>query len=70
MSDTADTACAAEEVCGDLIDNTCDGVTDEGCAPSTVEDPGGFSWSCAAVGQPEALGLLAGLGLAAVLRRA
>lgn len=38
----------AEEQCADLVDNNCDGGTDEGCdvASAGPPDPGGFHWIC------------------------
>ncbi|MDP2310533.1 MAG: putative metal-binding motif-containing protein [Pseudomonadota bacterium] len=38
----------ADEACGNLVDDDCDGVTDEGCgvASAGTPDPGGISWIC------------------------
>ncbi len=37
----------AAERCANLVDDDCDGVTDEGCSASrSPPDPGGISWIC------------------------
>jgi hypothetical protein len=37
----------AEEACGNLVDDDCDGATDDGCeATAGTADPGGMSWIC------------------------
>ena len=53
-----------EDVCRNLVDDDCDGRTDDGCALDDAgpPDPGGYSWVC---GPPASPGLL--LTLLAVL---
>ncbi|MFH1468149.1 MAG: putative metal-binding motif-containing protein [Pseudomonadota bacterium] len=60
----------AGETCSDGRDNDCDGEIDEGCTAQDITDPGGISWTCAAVSGGWALApLIAALALTAARRR-
>lgn len=66
---------SAEETCENLVDDDCDGRTDEGCALDSAgpPDPGGFYWICGPGTAPSAgatgLALLALFTLTALRRR-
>jgi MYXO-CTERM domain-containing protein len=66
---------SAQEACENLVDDDCDGTTDEGCALDSASppDPGGFYWICGLAPGPPAgatgPALLAVLALALAARR-
>ncbi|MES2643274.1 MAG: MopE-related protein [Myxococcota bacterium] len=71
--DDADPAVSpdAAEACDNLLDDDCDGVTDEGCAVASAgpADPGGISWVCGPDGPaPAAPALLVAFALVLIRR--
>jgi hypothetical protein len=58
----------AAEVCGNLVDDDCDGLTDQACTSdaSGPPDPGGLYWICGVVDAAPAVWItVVGLGLVA-----
>ncbi|MFO0745900.1 MAG: trypsin-like serine protease [Myxococcota bacterium] len=58
----------AVDVCGNGVDDNCDGQIDEGCAPVVTPTKGGKDSGCAGAGSEASL-VMVGLGLLVVARR-